>query len=139
VSSWLIQRGWPVGRARKAVVVVSAIGMTALSATVLLQTLPALVACFAVATFSYAALSTMILILPADVFPSESVATVSGLGGTGAGVGTIAATYMIGRVADSSSFAPVMVTASLVPLVAMGLILALVRSSSPPNGEKTVA
>jgi hypothetical protein len=43
-----------------------------------------------------------------------SVATVSGLSGTGAGVGTIASTYLIGRISDRYSFGPILVGASLV-------------------------
>lgn len=43
--------------------------------------LQALATCFAVATFSYAAVSTMILNLPADIYPARSVGTVAGLGG----------------------------------------------------------
>jgi ACS family hexuronate transporter-like MFS transporter len=43
-------------------------------------------------------LSTIILNLPADLYPSGAVASVSGLGGTGAGIGTIAAIYLTGWV-----------------------------------------
>ncbi len=129
VSSGLIKRGWSVGAARKAVVIASAAGMTLLIPAVFLNSFAPLVACFAVATLSYAALSTMVLNLPADVYPSQSVASVSGMSGTGAGIGTIAATYVIGRVADRMSFAPILIGASLVPLAAMALILALVRNT----------
>ena len=48
-----------------------------------------LVACFAVATFSYAVMSTMALSLPADLFESRAVASVAGLSGAAAGAGTI--------------------------------------------------
>jgi ACS family hexuronate transporter-like MFS transporter len=127
-SSYLIRRGWSVGKARKAVVVASGIGMTCLIPTVFLSSVSWLVVCFAISTFSYAALSTMILNLPADVYPSHSVASVSGLSGTAAGIGTIVATYLIGRVADASSFAPVLITASIMPLIAVVAILLLVRN-----------
>ena len=73
-------------------------------------------------------LSTMILNLPADVYPSHSVASVSGMSGTGAGIGTIVATYLIGRVADSSSFEPVLLVAGGAPLLAVAAILVLVRN-----------
>jgi ACS family hexuronate transporter-like MFS transporter len=129
ISSQLIRRGWSVGSARKAVVVVSALGMTLLAATVLNDSFSWLVTCFAASTLSYAALSTMILNLPADVYPSHSVASVSGLSGTGAGIGTIAATYMIGRVADTSSFEPVLFVASLAPILAAVAVLTLVRNN----------
>jgi MFS transporter, ACS family, hexuronate transporter len=130
VSSWLINRGWSVGAARKAVVFVSGIGMTLLIPTVFTNSFVWLVGCFAASTLSYAALSTMVLNLPADVYPTHSVATVSGLSGTGAGIGTITATYLIGKTADANSFEPVLVVASLIPLIATAAILILVRNNS---------
>ena len=92
VSSYLIKRGWGVGNARKLVVLVSGLGMTLLIPTVFTTSYTTLVACFAISTFAYAAFSTMVLNLPADLYPSGSVASVSGMSGTGAGIGTIAAT-----------------------------------------------
>jgi ACS family hexuronate transporter-like MFS transporter len=129
-SSWLIKRGWAVGKARKAVVVASGLGMTLLIPAVFVDSLGALVACFAASTLSYAALSTMILNLPADVYPSTSVASASGLSGTAAGIGTIIATYLIGRVSDSSSFAPVLIGASVLPLLGVAAVLLLVRNNA---------
>ncbi|MBI4903022.1 MAG: MFS transporter [Acidobacteria bacterium] len=130
VSSYLISRGWSVGTARKTVVLVSGLGMAVLMASAFLNSFHWLIACFAVSTLSYAALSTMVLNLPADVFPSHSVASVSGMSGTGAGIGTIVATYLIGRVADARSFEPVLIVASLVPLLAVLAVLSLVRNNA---------
>jgi MFS transporter, ACS family, hexuronate transporter len=127
MSSWLIRRGWPVLRARKAVVVFGGLGMALLIPTVFTSNLFALAGLFAVSTFAYASFSTMALVLPSDLFRSESVATVSGMSGTGAGVGTIISTYLIGYVSDHYSFAPILLTASLVPLIGMILVLLLVR------------
>lgn len=129
VSSRLIRLGWSVGAARKAVIVVSGIGMTLLIPTVFMTSLGGLVTCFAISTFSYAALSTMVLNLPADVYPSNSVASVSGLSGMAAGIGTIGATLLIGRVADTSSFAPILIGSSLIPLGAVLAVLLLVRNN----------
>jgi ACS family hexuronate transporter-like MFS transporter len=129
VSSALIKRGWSVGAARRTVIVVCALGMTLIAAGTVLTNLWWLTACFAVSTLSYAALSTMVLNLPADIYPTHSVASVSGMSGTGAGIGTIAATYLTGVVADQYSFAPVLVAASLVPLVAAVAVLVLVRNT----------
>ena len=129
VSSALIARGWSVGAARKLVVVGSAAGMTLLVPAAYATSLVSLTVCFAIATFAYAALSTMILNLPADIYPSGAVASVSGLSGTGAGVGTVIATYLIGVVADRYSFRPVLIVASAVPLVAAAAIVILVRNT----------
>jgi MFS transporter, ACS family, aldohexuronate transporter len=129
LSSWLISRGWSVGAARKLVVALGGAGMTLLAPTVFVDSFAVLVACFAVSTFSYAALSTMILNLPADVYPTGSVASVSGLSGTGAGIGTIAATLLTGAIADRLSFSPILIGASLVPLGCVVAVLLLVRNT----------
>jgi ACS family hexuronate transporter-like MFS transporter len=130
VSSWLIARGWSVGVARKAIGVIGAVGMTMLVPTLWVDSLPAIIGCFAISTFAYAAFSTVILNLPADLYDSASVASVSGMGGTGAGLGTIAAIYLTGWMADEYSFAPVMVGASIVPWIALIAMLVLVRNTS---------
>jgi ACS family hexuronate transporter-like MFS transporter len=131
VSSWLIRRGWSVLRARKAVVVFGGLGMTLLIPTIFTSNLFALAGLFAVSTFAYASFSTMALVLPSDLYRSESVATVSGMSGTGAGIGTIISTYLIGYVSDRYSFEPILITASLVPLFGMVLVLLLIRDKRP--------
>jgi ACS family hexuronate transporter-like MFS transporter len=127
LSSWLINRGWPVIKARKAVIVFGGLGMTLLIPTIVTSGLLSLAALFAVSTFAYASFSTMALVLPSDLYSSKSVATVSGMSGTGAGVGTIISTYLIGYVSDHYSFEPILITASLIPFVGMILVLALIR------------
>jgi MFS transporter, ACS family, hexuronate transporter len=129
LSSWLINRGWSVGAARKFVVVVSGLGMTLLIPTVFTTSYFWLVACFAISTLAYAALSTMVLNLPADIYPTGSVASVSGLSGTGAGIGTITAIYLTGVVSDRYSFEPILIAASLIPLLAVVALVALVRNN----------
>ena len=129
VSSTLIKRGWNVGAARKAIGVFGGLGMMLLIPTVFIDSFLVLVACFAISTFAYAAFSTVILNLPADIYPTGSVASVSGLGGTGAGIGTIAAIYTTGWVSDRYSFAPILIGASVLPLIAMAAMLLLVRNT----------
>ncbi len=127
LSSWLIKRGWPVLKARKAVVIFGGLGMTLLIPTIFTSNLFALAGLFAVSTFAYASFSTMALVLPSDLYRSSSVATVSGMSGTGAGLGTIISTYFIGYVSDHYSFEPILITASLIPFVGMILVLLLIR------------
>ena len=134
VSSTLIRRGWPVGRARKALIVAGSFGVLALIPAAFLASFPALVACFAVATFSYAAMSTMAISLPADLYRSRAVATVAGMAGSGAGLGTIVSTFLIGVVADRFSFRPILIVASLIPLAAAALVLVLVRNTKASGG-----
>ena len=129
LSSWLIKRGWSVGAARKLVIVVCGLGMTLLIPTVFTSSYFWLVACFAISTLAYAALSTMVLNLPADIYPTGSVASVSGMSGTAAAIGTITATYLIGWVSDRYSFKPILIAASLIPLLAVVAALTLVRNN----------
>ena len=104
--------------------------MCTLALSMMFQSLAALVACFAVSTFSYAAFSTVILNLPADLFPSERVASASGLGGTGAGIGTILFTLFTGTIAERYSFQPILLGAAIIALAAMVAVLLLVRNTA---------
>jgi ACS family hexuronate transporter-like MFS transporter len=74
-------------------------------------------------------------VLPSDLYHSDSVASVSGLSGAGAGIGTIVAFKLIGHFSDARqatgthSFDPILIVAGLVPLVGTVLILLLVRNT----------
>jgi ACS family hexuronate transporter-like MFS transporter len=74
-------------------------------------------------------------VLPSDLFHSESVASVSGISGTAAGLGTIIAFKLIGHFSDvrsamtTHSFDPIVIVAGFVPLVGMILVLVLVRNT----------
>jgi ACS family hexuronate transporter-like MFS transporter len=124
-----------VGAARKALVVFGAIGVTLLIPTIFTRDLYVITLLFAIATFSYASFSTIANVLPTDLFKSDSVATVSGFSGTGAGIGTIIAFELIGYFSDARqattthSFDPIIIAAGLIPFVGMILVLLLVRNT----------
>ena len=79
--------------------------------------------------------STIANVLPSDLYRSESVATVSGMGGTAAGIGPIVAFKLIGHFSDARNamgghtFDPIIIVAGLVPFVGMILVLLLVRNT----------
>jgi MFS transporter, ACS family, aldohexuronate transporter len=134
-SGYLIKRGWSLGAARKALVVFGGVGVLLLIPTVFTFNLWAIVVLFALATFSYAAFSTIANVLPSDLFKTESVASVSGMSGTGAGIGTIIAFELIGYFSDARqaagthSFDPIVMVAGIIPFFAMILVLLLVRNT----------
>jgi ACS family hexuronate transporter-like MFS transporter len=134
-SGYLIKRGWSLGAARKALVVFGGFGVTLLIPTVLTMNLAAITVLFALATFCYAAFSTIANVLPSDLFTGDAVASVSGFSGTGAGIGTIIAFKLIGYFTDASqalpghSFDKVVIVAGFIPFVAMILVLLLVRNT----------
>jgi MFS transporter, ACS family, hexuronate transporter len=134
-SGYLIKKGWSLGAARKALVIFGGIGVTLLIPTILTMNLAAITTLFALATFCYAAFSTIANVLPSDLFTGGAVASVSGLSGTGAGIGTILAFKLIGYFSDSSrtlpghAFDKIVLVAGLVPFVGMLLVLLLVRNN----------
>jgi ACS family hexuronate transporter-like MFS transporter len=135
-SGYLIQRGWAVGRARKAVVIFGAFGMTLLIPTIFTNELRFIIPLFALATFCYASYSTIANVLPSDLYRSDSVASVSGMGGTAAGIGTIIAFKLVGYISDghkgsaASSFDWILIVAGLIPFTGMVLIMWLVRNTA---------
>jgi len=135
VSGYLIKRGWSLGAARKALIVFGGVGMTMIIPTIFTTNVYWIALLFAVATFTYAGFTTMANVLPSDLYSSESVASVSGLSGTGAGIGTIIAFKLIGYFSDARqatgthSFDPIVIIAGLVPFAGMILVLLLVRNT----------
>jgi ACS family hexuronate transporter-like MFS transporter len=135
VSGYLIRRGWPLGTARKALVVFGGVGVLLLIPTIFTVNLYVIAVLFGLATFSYASFSTIANVLPTDLYRSDSVASVSGLSGTGAGIGTIIAFELIGHLSDARqalgihSFDPIVIVAGLIPFIGMVLVLLLVRNT----------
>jgi len=134
-SGFLIRRGWQLGAARKALVVFGGVGVLLLIPTVYTVNLYLITLLFALATFSYASFSTIANVLPTDLYTSDSVASVSGMSGTGAGIGTIIAFELIGHFSDARqaatthSFDPIVIVAGLIPFIGMVLVLLLVRNT----------
>ena len=129
LSSYWISHGWPVGRSRRTVLLIFGPSMLLLMMAGFTSNYILLVGLFGFASFAYSACSTMFLSLPADAFNTRAVASVSGMGGTGAGIGTLISTYLIGRVADRFSFQPVLIAASIIPCVATAIFVYLVRAN----------
>lgn len=135
ISGHLIRRGKSLAFARKVPIIYGGIGMLFLIPTIFTTNLYLIALLFGLVTFTYAGFTTMANVLPSDLFNSESVASVSGLSGTGTGLGTIIAFKMIGYLADARSaagthaFDPVIIAAGIIPFVGMILVLLLVRNS----------
>jgi ACS family hexuronate transporter-like MFS transporter len=136
VSGFLLKRGWSLGNARKAMVVFGGIGVLLLIPTIFTNNLYLITLLFALSTFSYATFTTIANVLPSDIFYSQSVASVSGMSGTAAGIGTIIAFKLIGYFSDlpqvggTHSFDAIVVVAGIVPFIGMLLVLFLIRNTN---------
>jgi len=121
-SSWLIRKGWSIDRARKTVMLVSGLLMMSSIPVALVDSDVVAILLCANALLAFYAYSVNTLTLPADLVPSRLVASVSGLSGMGAGIGSICFTYIVGRLADAQSFAPVFVLVGILPLVSLAML-----------------
>ncbi len=125
IPRYLISLGWSLDKARKTTMSVMTAGIFfgAICATQVAQAGLAL-ALVATMTFCHAGWSN--ITLPAEIFPTCAVATVTGLGGMlGSWMGALSQLY-IGRVVDAWGFTPIfMACAGLYPL-ALLLVFVLV-------------
>jgi len=77
----------------------------------------------------------MSLVLHPDLYPINTIATVSGISGMASGIGTIIATYLIGIVSDHYSFSRVLIGVGTLPLIATALTLLLVQKGKVNRGQ----
>lgn len=124
MSGYLISRGWTVNRARKAVILFAALLMPAgILAAFADDPLTAL-ALIAVVLFGFQVWINNVQTLPSDFFSTRAVASVAGLGGTGAGIGAMIFTLTTGWVVDNFSYVPILVAAGLLaPIGTLALFL----------------
>jgi ACS family hexuronate transporter-like MFS transporter len=130
LSGLLIRAGWPVLRSRKTVMAVSAALMLAGIPAVLAPGATTALALISLVTFAYSVWAANVLTLPADLFPQQVVASVSGISGTGAALGGMAFTLLVGVVIDRFSYVPVFAAAGVMPLAAASIILFGVRAAA---------
>ena len=71
------------------------------------------------------------LTLPTDLFPSRQTGSVSGFSGTGAGIGGMAFTWLVGTMVDRFSYTPIFILAGLMPMVALLVVEWLIPPGFP--------
>jgi ACS family hexuronate transporter-like MFS transporter len=133
-SGYLIRRGWSVDRARKTIIVLATLPMLAGIFVAYASTLPVALLCISLVTFGFQSWINNVQTLPSDLFPNEAVASVAGLGGVGAGIGSMIFTLSTGWVVDHYSYTPVIVTAALLaPFGTVALLSLLGRIEPVPR------
>jgi ACS family hexuronate transporter-like MFS transporter len=133
-SSWLLTRGWSLDRARKLALGASAALMPWVFLVTVTDVELALVL-FSIAFFGQQSWSTLVMILPADLFPRHMVGSVAGLVGFGGAMGGVIFNLVIGRVLDhfglDVGYQIVFAISSSLHILAFMLILATVRRVEP--------
>ena len=99
LSSWLLTRHVPLNRARKIALGASAVVMPAV---VFVPTAPVgwALAIFSLAYFGQQSWSTLVMTLPADMYPRNAVGAVAGLVGFGGAMGGVVFGQLVGYLLD---------------------------------------
>ncbi len=138
ISGALIRSGVALLRARKLVCIVSCIPMLAGIPAALIGDPFSSLAFICVALFGYASWSTMGLTFPSDLFPSEIVASVTGLSGFAAGLAGTLFTLLVGLLVDHFSYLPAFIVAATAPLLATVSVIFLIRRGLEGTTVKAV-
>ena len=118
-SSYLMKRGWPVGRARKTVMLACAIVMPLSALGMVVDNTVLAVALFGLGTAAHQAWSTNIMTTPADVFPKEAVASANACGVfSGSMGGALFSGLIPGYLLGPIGYAPILITMSCFYLLA---------------------
>jgi ACS family hexuronate transporter-like MFS transporter len=113
LSGFLISRGWSVDRARKTVIAGAAMLMPAGILAVRAESAVVALALMCVVLFAFQVWINNVQTLPSDFFPARAVGSVAGLGGFGAGLGSMLFTLTTGWVVDHFSYTPIFTAAGL--------------------------
>ena len=126
-SGHLVRRGWANHRARGAAIVFAAllapVGMLVGRASSPVSAM----ALISLVLFAFQFWVNNVQTLPSDLFSSSLVASISGLAGTGAGVGAMILTFSTGWAVDHLGYGPVLVTSGLLIPIGTVLLFILLR------------
>jgi ACS family hexuronate transporter-like MFS transporter len=128
VSSLLIKNGWSVDRARKTVLIISAL-MVPLGVWLVVGASTNAMAIVGISTIAFGFQSWIVNVhtLPSDCFPRQDVGSVFGIGGTSAGIASMLFTLLVGYIVDRFSYTPVfIIVGAMAPLAAI-LLLTIMR------------
>ena len=125
LSGHLIKRGWSVDRARKTVIAFAALLMPAGILAAFVQDPLVALGLIGVVLFGFQVWINNVQTLPSDFFPDRSVASVAGLGGTGAGIGSMIFMLTTGWVVDHFSYVPILVAAGLLAPIGTMVLFSL--------------
>jgi ACS family hexuronate transporter-like MFS transporter len=125
LPAWLIRRGWSLNRARKTTMLTASCLMPVWCFLIVQVPDPAMALVFASAAMFCHNLWANIT-LPAELFPTHVVGTVSGFGGCVGGATGIVTQQAIGWAVQTVSFTPVFAACSVVHLTAFAGVSVLV-------------
>jgi ACS family hexuronate transporter-like MFS transporter len=131
LSSWLLTRAMSLNRARKIALGLSAAVMPAV---LLVPNVPVgwALAIFSLAYFGQQSWSTLVMILPADMFPRSAVGAVAGLVGFGGAMGGVVFGQAVGALLDAGyGYGLVFTLAGSFHVLAFGILCLAIPTVAP--------
>ena len=137
-SSLLIRKGWSVDKARRTVMIASSLLAPIGVALVVLTKSDALALVgIGLIAFGFQSWITNLQTTPSDCFPRQDVGSVAGIGGTAAGIASIAFTLLVGWIVDHFSYTPVyIIVAFMAPMGALLFFSIIGRIERIPVGQE---
>jgi ACS family hexuronate transporter-like MFS transporter len=131
LSSWLLRSGRSIDRSRKIALGMSAAVMPCVMFVPHVSVWWAIVL-FSVAFFGQQSWSTLVMVLPTDLFPKRTLGTVAGFVGLAGALGGVVLGQLAGYLLDQGfSYGPVLAIAGSMHVAGFVVILATVRSLRP--------
>jgi ACS family hexuronate transporter-like MFS transporter len=122
-SGWLIRRGSKPAHARGIAIALATLLAPCGILIGAVRSELAAIALISIVLFAFQFWVNNVQTLPSDFFPSEAVASVSGLAGTGAGIGAMIFTFSTGWIVDRFGYSAVLVCSGfLVPAASAALV-----------------
>ncbi len=132
LSSWLINRGWTVNRARKVAMLLCALAVVPIVFASRVTNLWMAVALISLAAAAHQGWSANLFTLTSDMFPRRAVGSVVGIGGTAGAVGGMAMALIVGEILQrTGSYRTIFLIAGLAYLVALAVIQLMVPRLKP--------
>jgi MFS transporter, ACS family, hexuronate transporter len=136
LSSSLIKRGWPVGRARKLAMLVCALCVVPIVFVSQASNMWVAVALIALAASAHQGWSANVFTMTSDLFPRRVVGSVVGIGGMAGAVGGMLIAKVVGYVLQwTGSYMPIFVIAASAYLTALLLVHLLAPRFTPAPVE----
>lgn len=144
VSSWLIRRGWPTLKARRAVLLVFAVLELSVITVQFVDNVWVAVGLLSLAVALHQAWATNVFTLASDLFPRQAVSSAAGIAGMAGAVGGILFPILVGGLLDrykaagnlTGGYNVLFTVCGCTYLVAWGIIYLLTRRSKEVTTER---
>jgi len=125
LAKFFIGRGRSVNWARKTIIGISSLLMPAGIVAAFVSDAMFALAMISVVLFGFQVWINNVQTMPSDFFPKSAVGSVAGLGGMGAGIGSMIFTFATGVIVDNFSYTPVLVIAGVLAPIGTLVLFAL--------------